>query len=308
MYAPLRSSPKPVVTSRFRVMGGPAEIQIVPSALNATPQIDELTGALEREARRLEAKFSRYRTDSVTSSIKHATSINQPVTVDDECAALLSLAAQAFEATGGAFDITSGILRRAWRFEVDAEPPSHKQLSPLLAKIGWDRVLWRSPRLKLPDEEMELDFGGLVKEYAVDRLLAECIKAGVDGALVNLAGDIGAFSAPSYAGWRIGIVDPDEPTKALLSIQLRTGACVTSGDYERGFVHGGIRYHHILNPRTGYPERHFRSVTVLGPSATAAGIAATAGMLKGEDLLRELNVSAICIRHDRSVLRLEGVE
>jgi thiamine biosynthesis lipoprotein len=130
---------------------------------------------------------------------------------------------------------------------------------------------------------MEIDFGGVVKEYAVDRVTTLCREAGVRHGLVNLGGDVGIVGPrPDGAPWRIGIRHPRRPGEVLETLELRAGALATSGDYERCIVVGGVRYGHILDPRTGWPVRHLASVSVVADLCVVAGSAATIGVLEAE--------------------------
>jgi thiamine biosynthesis lipoprotein len=139
---------------------------------------------------------------------------------------------------------------------------------------------------------MEIDFGGFGKEYAADRAAALLIEAGVRHGYVNLGGDM-RFIGPRLDGrpWSIGIQDPRDPDAVVASIPISQGALATSGDYERYFELDGQRYCHILDPRTGMPVRHWRSVSVMAPMAIAAGSCSTIAMLKQQGGLNFLNAS-----------------
>src|SRR5262245_15591970 len=184
------------------------------------------------EVRRIEAKYSRYRPDSVTTQINRAAG-GAHVVVDAETAALLDFAARLFEESDGRFDLTSGVLRRAWDFTA-RRVPSQRDLDALLPLVGWPLVEWRAPALRLPFAGMELDFGGIGKEYAADRAAELLRGAGVRHGFVNLGGDIrGVGAAPDGTPWRIGIQHPRKPDELLGSIELAEAAIATSGDYER---------------------------------------------------------------------------
>jgi len=242
---------------------------------------DDVLAEIAQEAHRLEAKYSRYREDSVISRINQAAG-HEPVEVDGETAALLDFAAVGWEQSGGLFDITSGILRRAWDFK-SGHLPSQQQIDTLLPLIGWDQVQWHAPSIFLPQPLMEIDFGGVVKEYAVDRVAGLCLSRGLRHGLVNLGGDVHAFG-PQLDGspWMIGVQRPrGEGCRA--AIPLLRGALATSGDYERFMDVDGVRYCHILNPRTGWPCAEWQSVSVITPQCIVAGLASTVGMLKPRD-------------------------
>ena len=131
---------------------------------------------------------------------------------------------------------------------------------------------------------MQLDFGGVVKEYAADRAAEALRLHGVRGGFVDLGGDIRIVGPrPGGEPWRVGVRDPRAPDRALAGIPVREGAVTTSGDYERFMIVAGRRYSHLLDPRTGWPVEGLRSVTVLAPLCVLAGSATTIAMLKGED-------------------------
>lgn len=250
------------------------------------------------EAARIERKFSRYRADSVVQTIN--TAGGRPVAVDEETAQLLDLAARCHELSGGRFDVTSGVLRRAWTFDGGDRLPTRRQVKALLPFVGWQRVRWERPTLTLP-VGMEIDFGGLGKEYAVDRvtaLLAEATRAPL---LVNFGGDLRA-SGPRRGGepWRVGVEDPGREDRAERLLELRGGGLATSGDARRYLLRDGVRYSHILNPCTGWPVRGApRAVTVAAGSCTEAGLLATIAMTFGraaEAFLAEQGVAWWCRR------------
>ena len=205
--------------------------------------------------------------------------------------ALMSYAAALYGASEGLFDITSGVLRKAWDFRRPSVPKA-EVLEPLLALVGWQKVACEGEEVHLREAGMEIDFGGFGKEYAADRAAALLIEAGVRHGYVNLGGDM-RFIGPRLDGrpWSIGIQDPRDPDAVVASIPISQGALATSGDYERYFELDGQRYCHILDPRTGMPVRHWRSVSVMAPMAIAAGSCSTIAMLKQQGGLNFLNAS-----------------
>ncbi|MCK6425769.1 MAG: FAD:protein FMN transferase [Burkholderiaceae bacterium] len=277
---------------RFEAMASPCELLIEGGdrALAAA-----LLDTAQAEALRIEHKYSRYRDDSVLARL-HAAD-GRPVEVDDETALLLDFAARCHALSGGRFDITSGVLRAAWRFDGSDRLPAPETVAALLPRIGWPRVQWARPWLTLP-AGMELDLGGLGKEYAVDRVLGLLrrqlqVQAGSADAvalLVNFGGDL-AVGGPRADGsaWQIGIETPAGAPAVPLArpdaaaqLALRAGGLATSGDARRFLLKDGVRYSHILDPRDGWPVRGApRSVTVAAPSCIEAGVLATLAMLQG---------------------------
>jgi thiamine biosynthesis lipoprotein len=236
--------------------------------------------AVEAETRRIEQKFSRYRADSVVSAINRAAG-GLAVAVDDETAALLDFAATCHGLSDGLFDITSGILRRVWRPRRQCLPTAG-EISEALTLVGWQQAVWQRPCFALNHVGMEIDLGGLGKEYAADRAATILRGFGVDHALVNFGGDLHAVG-PRLDGapWRIGIAHPRRSGEILGVLPLSCGGLATSGDYERAFVLDGRRYSHLLDPATGWPVHGLTSVSVSADSCIAAGALASIGMLKG---------------------------
>lgn len=263
----------------FRAMGSPCEILLAGVTHDQAAEVSALVCA---EVERLEQRYSRYRPDSLLSAINQVAQTGGTIEVDAETAALLDYAAVCYRESGGLFDITSGILRQAWRFDTDTLPAPDK-LAWLCARIGWDKVHWERPRLGFSQPGMELDLGGIVKEYAADRAALLCLDAGIRHGLVNLGGDIRAIGPlPDGQPWRAGIRDPEQPGRLLGWVPLDEGALATSGDYLRCRVIQGRRYSHLLNPKTGWPVLGLASVSIMAPSCLVAGSLSTIAMLKGK--------------------------
>jgi thiamine biosynthesis lipoprotein len=234
------------------------------------------------EVERIEKKYSRYDQESTLSIINRAAGGGGTVTLDDETALLVEFAFACHEKSGGLFDITAGVLRRAWNFGSE-KLPGADAVDALLPLIGMDKVVWQPPCLSFAVAGMELDFGGIGKEYAVDRLATLLAGEGVTHGLIDLGGDLFALGPhPDGEPWRIGLRNPINPAAAVREIALVRGALATSGDYERCIQADGRRYSHILNPITGWPVEGLASVTVLAARCMAAGSATTIAMLKGK--------------------------
>ena len=254
---------------------------------------DRVTLIAQAEAARIEERYSRYREDSIVSAINRAN--GAAIQVDEETAMLLDYAATCFELSEGRFDITSGALRRVWRFDGGAVVPSPTAIQAVLEHVGWPRARWASPTLELP-AGMEIDLGGIGKEYAVDRAASLVAHECEAAFLVNFGGDL--FARGPRRGDRPWIVGVDDPTRtgeaALLAIELTAGGLATSGDARRFVLWEGRRLGHILDPRTGWPiEGGPRSVTVVARSCLEAGTLATLAYLRGGgagDFLREEGV------------------
>jgi thiamine biosynthesis lipoprotein len=247
------------------------------------------------DVRRIEAKYSRYRGDSVVTTINRAAGGSE-VSIDSETAALLRYADECHKLSAGAFDLTAGVLRRAWDFR--RKPPmlpDAAALDSLRPLIDWPAVEWNERTLRLPRAGMELDLGGIGKEYAADRAATLIAEAGIAHALVNLGGDVRAVGTQGDGTpWRVGIRHPRRDDAAIGTVELSGGAVATSGDYERYFEIDGRRYCHLIDARTGWPVEHWQSMSVLSPLCVVAGSLATIAMLhaeQGEAFLRAQGVS-----------------
>lgn len=239
------------------------------------------------EVLRIERRYSRYRTDSITSAINRAAGA-LPLEVDAETAALLDYADHCYRHSEGLFDITSGVLRYAWDFR-SGRIPAKLEIDALLPLVGWEKVGWTKPLFHLPLPGMELDFGGIGKEYAADRAGAICREMGCAHGFANLGGDLCVWGAqPDGAPWLIGIRHPDDGARMQARLPVYSGGLATSGDYARCFEIDGRRYSHLLHPRSGLPVEGLRSVTVHAPNCMLAGSLCTIAMLKGADGLRWL--------------------
>ncbi len=263
---------------RFRAMGSPCEIQLHGPSEDTN---ERLASRLRAEVQRLERKYTRFSDDSLTSAINRSAGDARGVEVDDETAALLDYADTAWRESDGLFDLTAGVLRRCWDFKSGVLPdPAHVEAT--LEDVGWQHVRWERPRLVLERPGMELDFGGVVKEYAADRTAEVAALLGAESGFVDLGGDIRVIGPqPGGRPWRIGVRDPRSPERAIVAVSLVEGAITTSGDYERFMTVEGRRYSHLLDPRTGWPVSGLRSVTVVAPHCVVAGSATTIAMLKG---------------------------
>jgi FAD:protein FMN transferase len=263
---------------RFTAMAGPCEVLV---DTDSSPRAERALELARQEARRVERKFSRYLPDSEVGRING--SHGQAVSVDEETAHLLDYAATCYELSEGMFDITSGVLRRAWKFDGSGRVPAQATVADLLQHVGWERVAWSDRTLTLP-AGMEIDLGGIGKEYAVDRA-ASLIAAEIqDAFVVNFGGDLYASDARrGNRPWNIGVDDPERTGNATLAqIPLSRGGLATSGDARRYILFEGKRLGHILNPKTGWPiEGAPRSVTVIATTCVEAGTLSTLAYLQG---------------------------
>ncbi len=274
----------------FTAMASPNEIVL--AGVDAEEAADACEIA-EGEVRRIEYKYSRYRDDSVVSAI-NARAGRNTVAVDSETAQLLDFAAELHRQSDGLFDITSGSLRRVWDFKAGREPRPDA-LALQLQRVGWHRVSWDGRAIALPQHGMEIDFGGIGKEYAADRAVAALRERGLRHGFVNLGGDIRVIGPrPDGQPWVFAVRHPRHEDQVCARIALRDGALATSGDYERFFIAAdGRRCCHILDPRNGQPVRHWQAVSVVAPLCVAAGALATMSMLIGAQAATRLGMPGV---------------
>jgi thiamine biosynthesis lipoprotein len=283
----------------FRAMGSPCALQLHAATRR---EADAGFAFCREEIDRLERKYTRFRDDSLTSAINASAGSERGVDVDDETAGLLDYAGTAHAQSDGLFDLTSGILRRAWDFK-SGRVPSRDVVAALVARVGWHHVQWTQPRFVLPMEGMQIDFGGVVKEYAADRVAQLCRSRGFHHGLVDLGGDLAVVGPhPGGRPWTVGVRDPHDGNRAATTLAVYGGGVATSGDYERGMTVDGVRYGHLLDPRTGWPVQGPASVTVLAShcliAGTASTVAALAGRAGAQPWLRRVGLPHVGIQPD----------
>jgi len=253
---------------------------------------------ISSDAWRIETTYSRYRDDNIVHEIHNAK--GSAVIVDDETARLLDFSAELYEMSEGLFDITSGVLRRVWDFNGSDQIPEQLTINKVLPLVGWHKVRWEKPYLTLPTD-MQIDFGGIGKEYAVDRAAGLMAENCARNFLVNFGGDM-FVSGPRDDGraWRTAIENPDKPGTAVSMLDVYKGALATSGDARRFLLRDDVRYSHVLNPKTGWPVIDApHSMTVAASTCVEAGMLSTLSLLQGanaEKFLDEQGVEYWCIR------------
>ncbi len=265
----------------FDCMASPCEIFIRTEDATHAKKIIQIATT---EARRIEKKYSRYATNNIIDQINNAN--GKTLSVDEETALLLDYAEQCYQLSDGLFDVTAGVLRKFWRFDGSNNIPKQQDIEQIIRYIGWHKVKWQKPLLTL-SPGMEIDFGGIGKEYAVDRVTTLIKQTSSAFALINFGGDMAAVGFQSHMEkpWEIGLQDPENPESGPIArIKLSHGAVATSGDSNRFLLKDGQRYSHILNPKTGWPiDNAAKQVTVMAPTCIEAGMLATFAILQGLD-------------------------
>lgn len=292
-YSVLRADSHWVIA--FKAMASPCEVLV--RCVKAS-EAEELASLAFAETTRIEQKFSRYRDDNIIYKINH--SGGSTVELDDETSQLLGYAGECHQLSEGLFDVTSGVLRRAWKFDGQEIHPDQELIQSLLDQVGWQKVQLSDAGIRLLPG-MEIDLGGIGKEYAVDRLAQLLFRSSKLPIMVNFGGDIRAISPETVPiPWHVGIENPEQSGDSIGLIDLGHGAVATSGvSYRHCFVNER-RLGHILDPRTGWPvENSPRCVTVLGDFCMEAGLFTTMAMLQGSDAEAFLDAQGLkyhCIR------------
>ncbi|HXI68666.1 MAG TPA: FAD:protein FMN transferase [Steroidobacteraceae bacterium] len=268
--------------------------------------------AVMAELRRIDALMSHYKPESELSQINQYAN-ERPVQVDKELFDLIKLSTHFSQITEGAFDITYASVGYLYDYPHHIRP-SEAQIRAKLPAVNWRNLLFdeehHSVRFEHPG--MRIDLGGIGKGYAVDRGI-EILKArGVARALVTAGGDSRIIGDRMGQPWLVAIRHPDNPNKVVTRIPLSDSAVSTSGDYERFFDEGGVRYHHIIDPHSGHSASKVRSATILAPTATQTdGMSKTAFVLGAEKALEIINrmpeYDAVFVLPDGKMLYSNGL-
>jgi thiamine biosynthesis lipoprotein len=269
----------------FNAMASPCEILIQSMDKQLANKVGQ---ALTNEVWRIEDKYSRYDKQSICCAIN--AKAGQSVPIDQETFLLLNFAEQCYQLSDGLFDISSGVLRKVWFFDGSDNLPVKEKVIDTLKLVGWCKIKFDQQQITLADN-MEIDFGGIGKEYAVDRAIILAKQITNKPVLVNLGGDLAVTgSRLNNESWHVAIECPDNneisgiARKQEMIVSLKKGALATSGDASRFLFKAGKRYSHILNAKTGWPiEDAPRSITVVAPQCIQAGILATLSLLQGEN-------------------------
>lgn len=270
------------------------------------------------EIKKLETLLNYFSDQSEISAVNR-TAGSRPVEVSIETLEILKKTMDISKAANGAFDPTIAPVIKQWRFSKDSSGsviPSGKVIEHSLALVDYKKIKINADTREvfLEDKGMELDLGGITKGFAADKAVDAIKKKGVTAALVAVAGDIRGFGLNiSGQGWKVGIQNPrtrtvsDKPWEDIFAVlRLKDKAISTSGDYQRFFIKDGIRFHHILDPQTGYPsESGLISVSVIAPEGYLADGLSTAvfvlGAEKGMTILESMGLDGILVNNNRKV-------
>lgn len=275
------------------------------------PADESILDGLKKLCEKYDTMFSATNTDSELYKLNHAN--GQPFTVSSETANLIQEGIHYSELSGGAFDLTIEPVSALWDFKADKPTvPSSDAIAQAVSHVDYTKVDIQDNTVTLEDPEAGIDLGAIAKGYIADQVKTYLKKQGIKHAIINLGGNVDVIGTkPDGSKYNIGIQKPfDESGEAITSVQLKDQTVVTSGIYERYFKKNGKLYHHILDPRTGYPcENNLYSVSIITDSSTKADALSTTcfllGYEKGMELIQSMDgVEAIFITDDEKVHKI----
>ncbi|MCL1827704.1 MAG: FAD:protein FMN transferase [Candidatus Cloacimonetes bacterium] len=248
--------------------------QIEIKVVSKSKSVQQLVDKAFDQITQYELKFSYYHPDSFLHQINNSESVY--FRIDNEFYEVLSLAEKIYYESNHLYDVTIGDLFDTWDFENEAIPDS-VALAEAMENIGFDKLILKKDSLFKPNN-IKINLNSLCKGYIVDKVIEFLIKNGAEEAIVNAGGDL-RFYSNNKNKWVVAVQNPRDRFSTIASLRIPDKAVVTSGDYERFFEQENQRYHHILNPQTGYPTSQTVSVTVLSSTAFVADALATAAMV-----------------------------
>jgi FAD:protein FMN transferase len=273
---------------------------------------DAAIEAVMAEMRRIDELMSHYKPESELSQINERAN-REPVKVDKELFDLIKLSTHYSQITEGAFDITYASVGYLYDYPKHIHP-TEEQIKNALPAVNWRNMLLDEEHhtVRFEHPGMRIDLGGIGKGYAVDRGIDILKARGIAHAVVTAGGDSRIIGDHMGREWLVAIRHPDDPTKVITRIPLTDAAMSTSGDYERYFDEGGVRYHHIIDPRTGHSASKVRSATIIAPTATQTdGMSKTAfvlGPMKALEIINRLpEYDAVFVTPEGKVLYSNGL-
>ena len=281
--------------------------------MDTTVTISAVSGSGDKSEKAIDRAFSEIekldRLLNFFSDSSEVSEINRnaglkAVVVSPETFAVLEKAVYASGKTNGAFDVTIGSVTAMWDFHKRTKPED-KKIKERLPLVNYKNIILnkKSSSVYLKKKGMLIDLGGIAKGYAADKAVEALKREGIKSGLVSISGDIKAFGLkPDLKPWKIGIRNPRSENKEdeiMATIEMTDMAISTSGDYERYFIIEGKRYHHILNPKTGYPVDECRSVSIIAKDGSVTDPFSTGifilGAEKGIKLLEEMEIDGIIV-------------
>ena len=299
-------SAQAIFNRTLKLMGSRFDITVV--AMDSI-KADQYIDLAVQEISRIEKLISSWDPASETSRINRNAGI-EPVRVDKELFDLIKRSLAISRLTDGAFDITYASMDKIWKFDGSmTEMPTVEAIRNSVSRVGFGKIVLDESNFTvfLPEAGMKIGFGAIGKGYAADKAKKMLIDYGVQAGIINASGDMNTWGKqPNDEDWKVAITNPMDKGKAFGLVPVRQGAVVTSGDYEKYVEFNGIRYTHIIDPKTGYPAHGVISSTVFAPSAELADALATSLFVMGVDVgiarINQLpNVECILIDEDGNI-------
>lgn len=269
-----------------------------------------------KEVKRIESLISSWDKASQTSTINNNAGI-QPVTVDKELYDLIERSLRISSLTNGAFDISFASVGNLWRFDGTMEkPPSKAAINISISKINYKNIILnpQDTSVFLKEKGMSIGFGGIGKGYAAEQAKEVMIALGITSGVVSAAGDLTTWGTREDGKmWDVAIAKPDKSKRIIAWLQANNTSIVTSGNYEKFFMHEGKRYSHIIDPRTGYPTSGIKSATVVCTNAELGDALATTmfvmGQTEGLALINQLNgIECLLITDDDRLISSNNLD
>ena len=266
------------------------------------------------EIKRIDDLMSRYKEGSEVSLINKNAGI-APVKVGHELIEVLQEARSISELSDGAFDVTIGPLTNLWGFDLEKNvvPPKEK-IEELKGLVNYRKlkVDEAASTVYLEEKGMMIDVGGIAKGYSIAKAMKVFEDAGIKDVIINAGGNLNLRGVKKRKPWRIGIQDPRDESKLIGTVTITDISVATSGDYQRYFIQDGVRYHHILDPKTGLPAKGLISATVIGRGKTSMDGLSSAvfilGAEKGAALMKKVGVEGIMLAEDGRMTISEGLK
>ena len=298
---------------KLSMLGSPFEMTVV---AKDSVQGNEFIDLAVAEVKRIENLISDWIPTTQISQVNKNAGI-KPVKVDKEVFDLVSRAIKVSQITSGAFDISYASMDRIWKFDGSMKAmPTEEAIKKSVSKIGYKNIVLdpKEQTIFLKNEGMKLGLGGIGQGYIADKVKELLFSKGCVSGIVNVSGDINAWGKqPDGKPWTVGIVNPLNKNKIFATFPLENSAVETSGSYEKFVIFNGIRYAHIIDPRTGYPVQGVVSVSVFAKQTEIADALATGifvlGVEVGLDLVNQLKgIQCIIVDDKGKIHSSKGID
>lgn len=300
-------------TKVLKLMGSRFEITVV--AENEVQSNNYIQIAID-EIVRIEKLISEWDPNSQVSEINRQAGL-KAIKVDQELFDLIKRSIQISKLTQGAFDISFASMDKIWKFDGSMKSmPTSDEIKKSVAKIGFQNIILDevNSTVFLKNEGMKIGFGAIGKGYAADKTKKLMIDLNVKAGIINASGDLNSWGKqPNGESWKVGITNPLNKEKVFSWLPIDNSAVVTSGNYEKFVEFDGVRYTHIINPKTGYPVTGLNSVTIFSQSAELADALATAvfvmGLETGLDFINQLkNIECVIIDSNNKIHQSKNIK